>query len=157
MSAIADPVALETHVARLRARIGTTGPVITRRMERGPLVKFARATGHEDLPPDAAEEPAIAPPTYVSTFADEAMAGFFDLAIPGLDMFLHTEDAVTLGVPIRAGDEIRASATYADVYLRAGRAGPLLFQVADLLLVNQHGAPAATLRVSMASFASPVA
>src|SRR5689334_3908493 len=108
------------------------GPTCQRRIEAGALIKFARATGQTD-PLYIDEEAAargpfgvlIAPPTYLSTFANEALVGLMAQDLP-LDMFLHTDDIVEMGMPIRAGDWITANAVYADAALRQGRNGPLL-------------------------------
>ncbi|MDO7842289.1 FAS1-like dehydratase domain-containing protein [Sphingomonas immobilis] len=149
---------LQPHVDRLRTRIGTIGPGVSRRIEVGALVKFAHATGQTD--PLYIDEAAaakgpfgaiIAAPTYVSTFCAETMAGLLTFDLP-LSMFLHTDDAVDLGVPIRAGDVISGEARYAEAYLREGRAGPLLFQIAEMTLSNQDGARVATVRVGSVSF-----
>lgn len=164
MSAGVDRASLEALVERLRSRIGMTTTPVTRQVEAGALIKFARATGQTDplyLSRDAAAEgpfgAVVAAPTYISTFVAEAMGGtLIDLDLP-LSMFLHTDDAVELGAPILAGDDIAAVARYADAYLRDGRDGPLLFQIAEIEMTNQHGQQVAQLRVGAVSFNSPVA
>jgi acyl dehydratase len=149
---------LQRHVERLRKRIGTTGVPATRKVEAGALIKFARATGQTD-PIFLDEEQArrglfgavIAAPTYLSTFCADAMSGLIDLDLP-LSMFLHTDDIVELGEPIRAGDCISAVARYADAYIREGRSGPLLFQITEMTLTNQNGEHVALVRVGTVSF-----
>jgi hypothetical protein len=68
------------------------------------------------------------------------------------DMFLHTDDQVESRRPILAGDQIRAVARYADAYVRVGRNGPLLFQIAEIILTNQKREDVATIRVGSAAF-----
>lgn len=156
------PGALDALVQRLRGRIGMTAAPVTRPIEAGALIKFSRATGQTDplyLDRDAAAAgpfgAILAPPTYLSTFVADAMGGqLMDLDLP-LAMFLHTDDAVELGAPILAGNEITAVARYADAYLREGRNGPLLFQFAEVDMTNQDGAFVAQLRVGAVSFNSP--
>lgn len=153
---------LRPHAERLKGRIGTTGATVVRRVEEGALVKFALATGQTDplyVDPEAARRgpygAVLASPTYLSTFTNGTMGdGFFDFDLP-VKMFLHTDDAVELGAPIVAGDEISATARYADVYLRQGRSGAMLFQVAELTMTNQRDEHVATLRVGSVSFDSP--
>lgn len=151
---------LQPHLVRLRERIGMTGPAITKKIEAGSLIKFARATGQTDAlyldEAAAARGPygaIIAAPTYVSIFCHDTLADLITFDLP-LSMFLHTDDAVELGPPIRAGDTIDAVARYADAYLREGRNGPLLFQIAEVTLTNQHSAHVATVRVGAVSFDS---
>ena len=93
----------------------------------------------------------IAPPTYVSCFTADVLTGdLFDFDVP-LKRFLHSDDVVENFAPIRVGEVISARARYADVYLRAGRNGPLLFQVAEMSLTRGE-APVATVRVASVSF-----
>jgi len=149
---------LEPHLERLRTRIGLVGPVIRRKIEAGALIKFAHATGQTD-PIFIDEEAAragpygalIAAPTYVSTFANDALVGLIVSDLP-LNMFLHTDDAAENGEPIFAGDEITAIARVADVYVREGRNGPLLFQIAEMKLTNQRDEHVSTLRIGSVSF-----
>src|SRR6201986_2979411 len=98
----ATPEELEALIERLRARIGTTGPVGTRRIEAGALAKFARATGQTDprfLDPRQPEGAMIAPPTYLSVFCNDTMGeGVITHDLP-FDMFLHTDDAVEVHTP----------------------------------------------------------
>jgi hypothetical protein len=154
----ASPEQLDRLVERLRARIGITGPTATRRIEAGALAKFARATGQTEsryLDPRQPEGAMVAPPTYLSVFCNDTMGeGLITHDLP-FDMFLHTDDAVEMHAPIRAGDDITAVARYADVYLKQGRNGPMLFQIAEMRLTNQHGAEVATVRVGSVSFDAP--
>lgn len=152
---------IDVHLQRLRGRIGTLGPIHTRRIEAGALIRFAQVTGETD-PLLVDEEAAavgpwgavIAAPTYISTFPFDALQGLMVNDLP-FDMMLHTDDAVEMGVPIRAGDEITSSARFADAYLREGRNGPMLFQVAEMTLTNQRGETAGVLRVGIVNFNSP--
>jgi acyl dehydratase len=157
---MADRNELQGHLERLRSRIGMIGPGARRKIEAGALIKFARATGQTDplyLDEEAARQgpfgALIACPTYLSVFANEALVGLLVHDLP-LDMFLHTDDVVEMGVPIRVGDEITATARYADAVLREGRRGPMLYQYTDMTLRNQHGHLVAQLRIGAVSFDS---
>jgi acyl dehydratase len=147
-----EPIDVDALVDQLRARIGTRAAPFSRLVEPGALAKFARATGQTDpLFLDIANGP-VAPPTYLSTFCAEGLAGLFVLDLP-LAMFLHTDDIAALGEPIRGGDTIFTQGELLDVFRKDGRRGPMLFQTARLTLTNQRAAHVATLEVSAASFA----
>ena len=148
---------LESHVQRLQSRIGTHGPEITRRIEAGALIKFARATGQTD--PWFVDEVAalssiygglIAAPTYVSTFSGDTLSELIDLDLP-LGMFLHTEDAVEQFEVIRPGMTVHARAVYHNAYLKEGRRGLMLFQEA-LMDLTSEGRCLARLMVGAVSF-----
>ncbi len=143
---------VEALAERLRARIGTQAAPTTSLVEAGALVKFAKATGQADarfLDPD---QGPVAPPTFLSTFCAPGLAGLFELDLP-LKMFLHTDDAVELGAPIRGGDTITTAGELTDIFVKQGRRGAMLFQTAKLSLTNQRTEWVATLTVSVASFA----
>jgi acyl dehydratase len=150
---------LAPYVERLRKRIGIERGPVSRLIEKGALIKFAKSIG-ETHPLYLDEEYAkrtrfgglIASPTYVSTFAGEVFGGeLFDFDLP-LTRMLHSDDIVANERPIRAGDVITAKARYADAYVREGREGPLLFQAAEMTLTNQRGERAALVRVASVSF-----
>lgn len=146
-----DDAALDALLAQLRARIGTRSAAVSRRIEPGALVKFAKATGQTDpLYLQEAHGP-LAPPTYLSTFCAEGLAGVFAVDLP-LKMFLHTDDAVDMGEPIRGGDTITAAGELVDVILKHGKRGPMLFQTGEITMTNQHYERVATVRVSMVNF-----
>lgn len=142
---------LDIILARLKDRVGARAPAYVRKVEPGALIKFARATGQMEAMYVEERYGPIAAPTYLSTFCSPAMVGLMKLDLP-LGMFLHTDDVCELGVPISGGDIISTSAELVDVFLKQGRKGPMLFQVASLVLTNQRGEHAGTLRVSAASF-----
>lgn len=146
-----EAVDMDTLLTQLRTRIGTRSQPVSRRIEVGALIKFANATGQTDpLYLDEANGP-VAPPTYLSTFCAEGLAGLFATDLP-FSMFLHTDDAVDIGVPIRAGDRITVRGELVDIFVKQGKEGPMLFQTGELKLTNQDEATAAVVRVSMVHF-----
>lgn len=152
MTKTPETIDIEALIEALRQRIGTRAAPTSRLVEAGALAKFSRATSQIDpLFLDIALGP-VAPPTYLSTFCAEGLAGLFTLDLP-LAMFLHTDDVAELGVPIRGGDMIFTEGELVDVFLKQGRRGPMLFQTARLVLTNQAEEHVATLDVSTASFA----
>jgi acyl dehydratase len=154
---------LDSIVERLRSRIGMTTAPFSRRMEAGALIKFARSTGQTD-PLYIDEEAAragpygriLAAPTYLSTFGNDILVGLVVKEGLPFNMYLHTDDAVEVHAPILAGDLIHAAARYADVYVRQGRNGPLLFQICEMTLTNQDGIDVAVIRVGTCSFSTLV-
>jgi fatty-acyl-CoA synthase len=135
---------------------GKMGPrrTLTRHIEAGALLKFARATGETDpMFTDAGGEPAahlVAPPTYVATFC-EVLAGVFTQT-PEHNMFLHSADAVVNFEPIRPGDTITATAELSDIARKIGSRGPTTIQRGMVTLTNQHGRTVSTVEVEMRSF-----
>ena len=142
----------------MREDQNTVGPrrTLTRHIEAGALLKFARATGETDpMFTDAGAEPAahlVAPPTYVATFC-EVLAGVFTQP-PEHDMFLHSADAVVNYEPIRAGDTITATAELSDIARKIGSRGPTTVQRGMVTLINQHGRTVSTVEVEMRSFST---
>lgn len=52
--------------------------------------------------------------------------------------------SVAVHAPVRAGDELTASATIADIYDKTGRSGTMVFIVQRMNFVNQVGQPVST-------------
>lgn len=52
--------------------------------------------------------------------------------------------AVEVHQPIRAGDELKASTTIADIYTKTGRSGTMIFIVQRMSFSNQRDEPVAT-------------
>jgi hypothetical protein len=75
----------------------------------------------------------------------------FDFDVP-LRRALHSDDIGENDIPVRPGDIISTTARYADVFLKQGRNGPLLFQAADLTCVNQDGHRVALIRMLSVNF-----
>jgi len=144
-------VSHEALLEKLRQRVGETRGPLVRMIEAGALIRFAAATGQTHPRYFDKSLGPVAAPTYVSTFCADAIADLIDLDL-GLPMFLHSDDVAELGAPIVAGDEIRATARYVDAFAREGKRGTMLFQTAEMILVNQSDAHVATVRVSAVSF-----
>jgi acyl dehydratase len=145
-------------VEGLRKRIGLESRPHVKTIEKGALLKFCTAIG-ETNPLYTDEEYArttrygglIAPPTYVSVFPPEVISAVIERDLP-LKRFLHTDDIVQNFRPIYAGDVITAVARFADVYVKTGRLGPMLFQAADIILTNQNDERVAIVRVVTTNF-----
>lgn len=150
---------VEAIAARLRRRIGLRSAPLTIEVEKGAIRDFARATGEEDriyFDEEYARASRFgglpAPPTYVSRWLPDVLhPGLLDLDLP-LKRVVHGDDIVTNHRPILAGDVITAVGTFAEVFVKQGRQGPMLFQVVDVALTNQRGEAVADVRVSSVSF-----
>ena len=57
--------------------------------------------------------------------------------------------AIEVHRPIRAGDELRAASTIADIYTKTGRSGTMLFIVQRMSFTNQHDDLVATVDTRM--------
>lgn len=150
---------IELHLARLRKKIGHVSGPDVQQVDAGMIVKFARAIGETNpLYFDATYARTtrfrgiIAPPTFASRFITPLLPGeMFDFDVP-LRRALHSDDIGENDIPIRPGDTITTTARYADVFLKQGREGPLLFQAADLTCVNQGGHRVALIRMLSVNF-----
>ncbi len=143
---------LNELLERVRRQIGRKGPIMVKAIEKGALLKFCNAVGEtnrlyvdEDYARTTVYGGLIAPPTYLSVFS-EACIGALETDLP-FTRFLHTDDVIESYLPIRVGDVIRAQGALADVFLKEGRRGPLLFQAVDITLTNQRDERVALLTV----------
>ena len=144
----------------LKRKIGHHSGPHVRAVEAGAIAKFARAIGETNplFFDDAYARTTrfggiIAPPTYASCFITPLLPGeMFELDLPPLAKALHSDDIAENGLPIRAGDVLTTVARYADVFIKQGRSGPILFQAADLTVTNQDGQRVALIRMLSANF-----
>ena len=150
---------LAPHVERLKRKIGhQSGPVV-RKVEAGAIAKFASAIGDPNpLYFDEAYAKTtrfggiIAPPTFASCFITELLPGeMFDFDLP-FERALHSDDIAENDLPVRPGDVVSTTARFADVFVKEGKSGPMLFQCADLTSVNQRGERIAVIRMVSVSF-----
>lgn len=135
----------------MREAIGVASEPCTFEVERGDVVRYARATGETDplfLDEAAARRTRyggiVAPPTYLIVMRP-AIAAKLRLSSP-YPKSLDGGTRWTYLEPIRPGDRITATATLADLYEREGRLGTMLFQVIDIEYVNQFGQRVVTQR-----------
>ena len=132
--------------------------MVTRYVEVGALLKFARATGETNPMfigsegSQAKTERLMAPPTYVATLCD-GLAGVFK-PHPEHNMFLHTADTVVNYEPIYSGDNITAKAESRGLENKIGSRGPTIVERGLVTLTNQYGRTVATVEVEMRSFST---
>jgi hypothetical protein len=152
--------AVTAHAERLRRKIGHQSGPHVQVVEAGAIAKYARAIGATNplFFDDAYARTTrfggiIAPPTYASCFITPLLPGeMFELDLPPLTKALHTDDIAENDLPIRPGDLLTTIARYADVFIKLGRSGPILFQAADLTVTNQAGRRVALIRMLSANF-----
>lgn len=120
----------------MRQAIGTTGTPRSVTIERGAIVRFAKAIGD----PNPAY-PDIAPPTFLRSVG---------LAVPPLPdaasvpRVLDGGSEWTYGAPIRPGDTITITTAIESLKEREGRMGTMLICDYRTAYVNQDGVAAAT-------------
>ena len=123
----------------MRAAIGTRSEPVTWEVEKGEIIRFARAIG--DPNPLYSDEVAarrgphggiIAPSTFLHAYG-AARVGFEYPAGVGLDGGSEWE----YFEPVRPGDRITVTATIADIFEKQGRVGKMVFIKSDIEYVNQ--------------------
>ena len=146
-------VDVDALAERLRRNIGRKSQPMVKTMEKGALLKFCAAVGEtnplyvdEGYARTTVYGGLIAPPTYLSVFS-EACVGALESDLP-LTRFLHTDDHIESYLPIRVGDVITAQGALADIFVKSGSRGPLLFQGVDITLTNQRDERVALLKVT---------
>ena len=152
--------AVAAHAERLKRKIGHVSAPDVQHVEAGAIAKFARAIGETNrLYFDEAYARTtrfggiIAPPTYASCFITPLLPGeMYELELPPFSKALHTDDITENDRPIRPGDVLTTVARFADVFIKQGHAGPMLFQAADLTLTNQREQRVAVIRMLVAHF-----
>jgi acyl dehydratase len=153
-------IELERHIERLKRKIGHESGPYTQAVEAGAIAKFARAIGEtnplyfdEGYARTTRFGGIIAPPTYASCFITPLLPGeMFELELPPLGKALHSDDVAQHDRPIRPGDVLSTRARYAEVFLKQGRSGPMIFQAADLTITNQRHERVACVRMMSVNF-----
>jgi acyl dehydratase len=114
-------------------------------VERGKIKEFARAIG--DLSPfyldDAVGRASewgdiIAPPTFPTTFRDEAADTGSMLRDLGVDIarILHGEQEFEHYKPIRPGETYLCRSRVTDIYEKTGRSGAMAFVVREMAVTD---------------------
>jgi acyl dehydratase len=137
-----------------RSAIGKEYPPFVVTVERGKIKEFARAIG--DLNPlylddgvGAASEwgDIIAPPTFATTFRDEAMAEtFFRDVGTDISRVLHGEQEFELTRPIQPGQTYLCRSRIVDIYEKSGKSGPMAFVVRETAITDRQNEIVGTMR-----------
>ena len=123
-------------------------------VERGKIKEFARAIG--DLNPFYLDDRVgqasewgdiIAPPTFATTFRDEAAseAFFRDLGID-ISRVLHGEQEFELARPIQPGHSYLCRSRIVDIYEKTGKSGPMAFVVRETAITDRVNEVVGTMR-----------
>jgi acyl dehydratase len=135
----------------MRDRIGTESEPYTFEVEKGDVVRYAKAIGEGD--PRFTDEAAarlmryggiVAPPTYLIVMRilephDVKLRGPYARSVDGGSHWRYFE-------PIRPGDRLTARVKLVDLYEREGSLGPMLFVITEITYRNQFGRVVATQR-----------
>jgi acyl dehydratase len=128
-----------------RTIIGKEYPPYVVTVERGKIKEFARAIG--DLNPFYLDDrvgqasewgDVIAPPTFATTFRDEAAAEAL-LRDLGTDIsrVLHGEQEFEMARPLQPGQTYVCRTRILDIYERTGKSGPMAFVVRETAITDR--------------------
>lgn len=139
-----------TDLAEVREEwVGKVFDLSTFAMDADKMVAWAESVGETD--PrfiDKDHEDFQAHPTFTTAcIADRTLPDDFPRI--GGKKGIDGGKAVEIHQPIRAGDELRATSTIADIYDKTGRSGTMLFIVQRMSFVNQNDEPVATVDTRM--------
>jgi 3-methylfumaryl-CoA hydratase len=111
------------------------------------ILRYVEATN--SAPPDRDTDGVLlAPPMFLPPFAvggtigedgRRARPGETVVVVPGLDRRLMAGCEIAFSAPIRAGETIVASATFAEIYVKEGRSGPMVLVVTEIRYRNRDG------------------
>ena len=139
--------------------IGRETAPVTTEIEKGAIIKFARAIGDENPlfndEAGARKGPyggLIAPPTFLRSVASSRMDLPFEIPF---ERVLDGGSEWEYFEPVRPGDRITVTSQFSDIYERPGRLGNMLFMVRETSYVNQAGRLVAVQRTTGISYDPP--
>lgn len=142
----------------MRAHIDVKSDPITYDVEKGAVIKFARAIGDDNplFQDDMAARSGpygglIAPPTFLRSLAPGDAKSEFPRPFPNN---LDGGSEYEFFEPVRVGDRITVTRAIVEFIERQGRLGTMLFTVSETRYVNQLGQLAATQRTTGISYAT---
>ena len=144
-----------TITQQMRDAIGVESEPAVHDVEKGAIVKFARAIG--DTGPafnddDAAHGGMVAPPTFLRSMPPGPIRAEvrspYKANLDGGSEWEYFE-------PVRPGDRITVTTKVADIYERPGRLGSMLFIIRETRYVSHTGEVAAVQRSTGISYAPP--
>jgi acyl dehydratase len=119
--------------------IGRSSPPTLNEVEKGAIRRFAESLGDynpvyydEEYARGSGYPGIIAPPTFPASF--HSSADLRELLGVGIKSLLHAEQAFEYERPIFAGDRIYVVTRVADIYEKAGPAGPM-----DVAVIEDEG------------------
>jgi acyl dehydratase len=129
-----------------KAIVGKEFPPYVVTVERGKIKEFARALGDanpfylDDRVGQASEfGDVIAPPTFLTTFRDEAhdTAAFLRELGTDISRILHGEQEFEIHRPITPGATYLCRSRVVDLYEKTGRSGPMAFVVRETIITDR--------------------
>ena len=140
---------------QMREAIGVESEPAEHDVEKGAIVKFARAIGDPNPAfndDDEAHGGMVAPPTFLRSMPSGPprvhVSSPYSANLDGGSRWEYFE-------PVRPGDRITVTTKLSDVYERPGRLGNMLFMVRETSYVNQAGRLAAIQRTTGISYDPP--
>ena len=143
----------------MKAAIGVESEAYTNEVEKGAIIKFARAIG--DTNPIYNDEEAarksrygglVAPPTFFRSMRSGPMK--VDVQSP-YSANLDGGSEWEYYEPVRPGDRITVTTKISNIFERAGRLGNMMFIQRETKYVNQFGSTAAIQRITGISYQPP--
>ena len=143
----------------MRAAVGVESEPYVNDVEKGAIIKFARAIG--DTNPIHTDEEAarqsrygglVAPPTFFRSLRSGAMKA--DVRSP-YSANLDGGSEWEYYEPVRPGDRITVTTMVSNVFERPGRLGNMLFIQRETKYVNQFGSTVAIQRTTGISYQPP--
>lgn len=145
MSDTDDNLPASTEVQAAKAKyVGFVFDTATFTVKQENMLGWARSVGESDprfTDPDHPEFQAH--PTYTASLVSRRVLPE-DFPKIGGPRGIDGGKAVTVLRPIRPGDQLKASATIADIYEKTGRSGTMTFIVQRMSFVNQDDEPVST-------------
>ena len=140
---------------QMREAIGVESEPAEHDVEKGAIVKFARAIGDPNPAfndDDEAHGGMVAPPTFLRSMPSGPprvqVSSSYSANLDGGSQWEYFE-------PVRPGDKITVTTKLSDVYERPGRLGNMLFMVRETSYVNQAGRLVAVQRTTGISYDPP--
>lgn len=139
----------------LKKWIGHEFKPVVYEVEKGAIIKLARATGeagqiyqNEEYAKKSKYGGIIAPMTFIASLrVNEADEWMMKLDIPQKRAVNAGQD-LEFFKPIRPGDVITVKAKLAEISEREGKSGKMLAMVTERAYINQKGEKVATMRIT---------
>jgi acyl dehydratase len=119
--------------------IGRSSPPTLNEVEKGAIRRFAESLGDynpiyydEEYARGSGYPAIVAPPTFPASF--HSSADLRELLGVGIKSLLHAEQSFEYERPVFAGDRIYVTTRVADIYEKAGPAGPM-----DVAVIEDEG------------------
>ena len=138
-----QPASTEVQAAKAKY-VGFVFDTATFTVKQDKLIEWARSVGESDPRFTDPDNPDFqAHPTFTASLVSRRVLPE-DFPKIGGPRGIDGGKAVVIHQPIRPGDQLKASATIADIYEKTGRSGTMTFIVQRMSFVNQRDEPVST-------------